>query len=535
MTESYPSLPSPATAPAPTRRTALRAAGGGALLLGMGLAGCRSAVSGTGSASKGGAGKPRRGGTLDFAVDTDFTPSLLFAQSRQSFQQRLLYNTLTRYDDRLTPHPELATSWEYPADGRSITLELRTGVTFHDGRPFTADDVIFAVQNLQNPARAAQLRATAAAVTGFEKRGDHELTLKLAHRVNNLFDLFEFMIIADRNAVEDAVKGTRLNGTGPFKLAKWSPGTGLSLTRNDAYWQPDRPYLDAVEFRVVSQGDAIVSSLRTGQTHLTYQVPGRNLASIAHDPGLTVTEYATGAGAIYLGVNTTVAPLDDKTVRQALAHAVDRDRILKQSLGGYGLASAAPWPKSSPAYTEARRTHYPHDPAKARELLKSAGHSRLKLPLLHISLPGDTAVAESLQYDLKQAGVDVTLQPTDPATAQKKLISQTMPALWTMSHGFAQVQPATLAVSAYPFNEAKNTSKFHSAEYTRVVREAWTSPATGAAAGRLRGAVSDILLDEAFIIDLVIAGNVQTASKKLHGVTLNKFSYLNLDDAYLDA
>ncbi|MEU2437393.1 ABC transporter substrate-binding protein [Streptomyces rubradiris] len=530
MTESYPS-----PAATPSRRTTLRAAGGGTLLLGLGLAGCRSAVSGSASAEKGGTAKPRRGGTVSVAVNSDFTPSLLFAQSSQSLQHRLVYNTLTRYDDELTPQPELATSWHYAKDGRSITLELRSGVTFHDGRPFTADDVIFAVKNLQNPARAAQLRATAGVITGFEKQGDHRLVLKLAHRVNNLFDLFEFMIITDRNSVEEALEGTRLNGTGPFRLTKWSPGSSLSFTRNDAYWQRGRPYLDAVEFRVIPQADALVSSLRTGQSQLAFQVPGRNLAVVKSSPGLTVTEYDTGGGAQYLGVNTTVAPLDDRTVRQALAHAVDRDRILKQTLGGYGLASAAPWPKSSPAFTEAGRTHYAHDPAKARELLRSAGHTRLDLPLLHLNLPGDTAVAESLQYDLKQVGVHVTLQPTDPATAQKDLISQKMPALWTMSHGFAQVQPSTLAVSAYPFNEAKNTSKYRSAKYTRVVREAWTSPVTGAAANALFREISDILLDDAFIIDLVIRGNVQVTAEDLHGVTLNKFAYLNLDNAYLAA
>ncbi|MFD8644429.1 ABC transporter substrate-binding protein [Streptomyces zaomyceticus] len=528
MTELY-STPSSAL----SRRTTLRAAGGGTLLLGLGLAGCRSAVSEaeapTGKAGTG----PRRGGTLTVAVNSDFTPSLLFAQSGQSLQHRLIYNTLTRYDDRLKPQPELATSWEYARDGRSITLELRTGVTYHDGRPFTADDVIFAVKNLQNPLRAAQLRATAAAVTGFEKRGDHELVLRLAHPVNNLFDLFEFMILTDRHSVEDAVTGKKLNGTGPFELTEWSPGTGLSFTRNDRYWQPDRPYLDGVEFRVVPQADALLSSLRTGQSQLSFSVPGKNLAVVASTPDLAISEYTTGGGAFYLGVNTTVAPLNDRTVRQALAWAVDRERILKQVLGGYGLASATPWPKSSPAFSETGRTHYTYDPGKARELLRSAGHSRLDLPLLHINLPGDTAVAEAIQYDLKQIGVQVTLRPTDPATAQKNLIAQKMPGLWTMSHGFAQVQPSTLAVSAYPFNEAKNTSKFRSAAYTKVVREAWTTPETGARANTLRQQITDTLLDEAFIIDLVIRGAVQVAARKLHGVTLNKFSYLNLDDAYL--
>ncbi|MEU2544183.1 ABC transporter substrate-binding protein [Streptomyces roseolus] len=528
MTELHPSTPT-----APSRRTALRAAAGGTLLLGLGLTGCRSAVSEAAAPGAGDAAGPKRGGTLTVAVNTDFTPSLLFAQSNQSLQQRLLYNTLTRYDDRLEPRPELATSWEYAPDGRSITLELRTGVVFHDGRPFTADDVIFAVKNLQNPLRAAQLRGTAAVVTGFEKRGDHELVLKLAHPVDNLFDLFEFMFITDPHSVEEAVTGKKLNGTGPFALTAWRPGSGLSLRRNDRYWRPGRPYLDGVEIRVVPQADALVSSLRTGQSQLSYSVPGRNLAAVATVPDLAVSEYSTGGGASYLGVNTSVAPLDDKTVRQALAWAVDRERILEQVLGGYGLASATPWPKSSPAYTEAGRTHYRHDPAKARALLKSAGHTRLDLPLLHVNLPGETALAEAIQYDLKQIGVHVTLEPTDAATAQKHLISQSMPALWAMGHGFAQVQPSTLAVSAYPFNAAKNTSRFRSEAYTKAVREAWTSRATGAEANALRQRVTDTLLDEAFIIDLAIRGSVQVASKKLRGVTLTKFSSLDLDDAHL--
>ncbi|RBL82355.1 ABC transporter substrate-binding protein, partial [Streptomyces cavourensis] len=214
-----------------------------------------------------------------------------FAQSGQSLQQRLIYNTLTRYDDSLTPKPELATSWTYAKDGRSITLKLRDDVTFHDGRPFTADDVIFAVKNLQNPVRAAQLRSTAATVNGFEKRGDHELVLKLAHPVNNLFDLFEFMIITDEKTVEDAVTGKKLIGTGPFKLKKWSPGSGLSLTRNDSYWLPDRPYLDGVELRVIPQADALISSLRSGQSQLSFGVPGKSLGVVKSDPKLKITNY----------------------------------------------------------------------------------------------------------------------------------------------------------------------------------------------------------------------------------------------------
>ncbi|WP_326595617.1 ABC transporter substrate-binding protein [Streptomyces sp. NBC_01803] len=523
----------PFTSTGPTRRGLLRAGGAGAALLT--LAACRSAASQDESTDGAGAGgEPRRGGTLTVAHGVDFAPGLLFSQSSMNLPHRLVFNTLTRYDDDLKPQPELASSWDISQDGTTVTLRLRDDVTFHDGRPFTADDVVFAIENLQNPERAAQLRATAVAITGLDKRGDHELVLTLDHPVGNLFDLFEFMIITDPNAVDDAITGERLVGTGPFRFEEWRPGAGLTLTRNEAYWRPDRPYLDRVEIRVITQADSLVSSLRTGQSHLSLGVAGRDAAPLADDSAFEIVSYETGGGAYYVGANVDVRPTNDKTVRQAIAWAIDRDRIVEQALGGFGLASAAPWPESSPAFSEANRTHYRHDPDRARELLREAGAENISLPLGHSSTPGLTVLAEMVQYDLEQVGIRTELQPYDPTNAQRRLISGEMPALWTMQHGFAQVTPSTLVVSAYPFNEAQNTSHFSSPEYTELVQDAWraTDPRGEDALG-LYQRISDLLLDEAFIIDLAVLPALQVARAAVRGATVNKFSYLNLDDAYL--
>ncbi|MFI6154487.1 ABC transporter substrate-binding protein [Kitasatospora sp. NPDC051170] len=514
-----------------SRRSLLRGSVAAAGLLS--LAACRSAAE---SSSPAASASPRRGGTLTVATSIDFTPSLLFAQSANTLVQRLVFNTLTRYDDQLQPQPELALSWKLADDGKSITFELREDVRFHNGRPFTADDVIFAVKNLQNPVRSAQLRSTAATVTDFRKNGDHELTLVLAHPVSNLFDLFEFMIITDPATVEDAVAGKQLIGTGPFRFGERKPGASIGFTRNDTYWNPGRPYLDAVEIRVIPQADSLLSSLKTGQSQLSYSVQGKDIATLKGDPQFRITPYDTGAGAYYIGVNVTAEHVGDKRVRQAIAWAVDRERLVQQALGGYGLASSAPWPKSSPAYSDAGATHYRHDPAKARELLKAAGLDTITLPFAHSATPEGVATAQILQYDLKQVGIETVLQPTDSPTMQKQLISQTMPALWTLSHGFAQLHPATLAVSAYPFNEARNSSLFSSPAYTDVVQRAWNrADADGAEAKALYRQITDTLLDEEFVIDIAIAGEIEVATAKVRGATLNKFNYLDLDDAYLTA
>lgn len=523
-----PALPSLDT----TRRNVLRAAGAGAVLLG--LAGCKSAVSENNAnpAGDGAGGTPKRGGTLQIGTGIDFTPALLFTQNSFTILSRLVFNTLTAYDENLQPQPQLAKSWQVAPDGTSVRFQLQEGVKFHSGRPFTAEDVVWAVNNLKEAKRSAQLRATAAVVKDFTIHSPTELTLHLEHAVSNLFDLFEFLIIADRESVEDAVTGKKLIGTGPFVFKNWTPGASMSFARNPEYFVPERPYFDAVEVRIIPQPDSLLAALRSKQIHLATTLSGRDIAPIKSDNQFTVQQFDTGGGAIYVGVNVTVKPLDDKRIRQAISYAVNRDRIVDQALGGYGLASSAPWPKSSPAYSDATAKRYAYDPNRAKALLAEAGVKDLDLPLAFLA--NQSAIGQMVQFDLEQIGIKTTLEPMDPAQFQTRLIGQTLPALWTGQHGFAQVHPSTLAVSAYPFNEAKNSSKFSSPRYTEIVQRAWrqvdpNSPVAKAAYQDL----SEILLDEAFVIDLVVTANLYSMTSNLKGVTQNEFTALNLDDAYL--
>ncbi|MDI2127464.1 ABC transporter substrate-binding protein [Yinghuangia seranimata] len=520
---------------ATSRRTVLRAAGAGAVALG--LAGCKSAVDEKRdqAAPAGSGGAPKRGGTLQIGSISDLTPALLFTQNSLTALHRLVFNTLTGYDPKtLQPQPQLATSWQVAPDGTSVTFQLREGVKFHSGRPFTADDVVWAIQNLKDPKRSAQLRATAAVVSDVSVKSPTELTLRLAHPVSNLFDLFEFMVIADKESVEDAVAGKRIVGTGPFALKSWTPGAGLSFTRNPDYFVPDRPYFDGVEVRIIPQADALLVALRSKQVQLAIGLSGRDVQPVKDDGQFSIRQFDHGSGAVYVGANVSVKPLDDKRVRQAVSFAVNRDRILQQALGGYGLASSTPWPKSSPAYSDATAKRYAYDPARAKALLAEAGAGELSLPLAHLALPSYTVAAQMVQFDLQQVGVKTTLEPLDAAKFQTQLINQTMPALWVGGHGFAQVHPSTLAVSAYPFNEAKNTSKFSDPQYTEIVQKAWNqADADSAAAKAAYQDLSEVLLDRQFVIDLVVLANLYASTSNLQGVTQNLYADTVLDDAYL--
>ena len=213
---------------------------------------------------------PKRGGVVQIAQVPDVIPNGLFGQNFPNGAiGGLIYNTLTAYDHRtLAPRPQLAKSWDVAGDGTAITLQLRSDVKFHSGRPFTAEDVVFCIKNLQDPARGSQLRSTAAVITDLSTAGPGEVKLRLAHPVSNLFDLFELMFIVDRETLPDMLSGKNLVGTGAFTWKQWNPGDSLTLARNAAYWKPNRPYLDGVELRIIPQTQALLAALQAQQIQL---------------------------------------------------------------------------------------------------------------------------------------------------------------------------------------------------------------------------------------------------------------------------
>src|SRR5919106_1047970 len=176
----------------------------------LALTGCASAV------NNGGPG-PKKGGTLTIVQSADIAPATFLSQNNPNFSIiRTVFNTLTAYDhETLEPKPELATSWEMSKGGTSITMELREGVTFHTGRTFTADDVIFTIKAVQREDVSSQLKHVALAIDDMKAEDDHTVTLHLAHPVSNLFDLFEVTPIVDKDTFDDLLAGKKIVGTGP--------------------------------------------------------------------------------------------------------------------------------------------------------------------------------------------------------------------------------------------------------------------------------------------------------------------------------
>ncbi|AYF78572.1 ABC transporter substrate-binding protein [Nocardia yunnanensis] len=505
-----------------------------AILGGGALAACTSAVD---QAKGGGAdAQPVRGGTLKYGVTVDLLPANILTNTGTTpYVVGLVFESLVRYPhDRLEPQPQLATKWAVSPDGKTVTLDLRDDVTFHSGRPFTSKDVEFALRTYADSKWSAQLKSTAAVITGFDTGDPHRIVLTLAHPLSNLFDLLDTVPIVDSESIDQLATGDKIVGTGPFKFTQRVPNSQLVFERNPDYRVKDRPYLDRVELSVISDSQAQLNALRTGQIHLADSITYRDLENLAKADGFHVVRYEGAELQFYVGTNVANPALADVRLRQAIAYAIDRDRIVSEVFRGAGYALNAPWPKSSPAYDESRNTRYSRDPAKAKQILAQLPKPP-KLPLTYnTSLESYEETAQIIQANLAEIGVEVELQPVDNAAFVKQLIGGQFPGLWITDHSWAQFVPSTLTVSAYPFNALKNASHYESPAYVSAADAAWQLPSgTGPEAVRAYQALSDQLLDGLFLIEIGVRLAQAGATSKLHGFDWTKRRETVFTEAFL--
>ncbi|MEU4804167.1 ABC transporter substrate-binding protein [Actinosynnema sp. NPDC023587] len=517
-----------------TRRATLKALTGAALLLAT--TACQSAVDARSSAGDASAA-PRTGGIAELGVTLDLVPANVFTNSNAAITTLvgLVYDSLVRYDrEGLDPKPALATEWAVGDGGRTVTLKLRGGVKFHTGRPFTSADVKYSLETYTDPRWNGQLLSTAKAVTGIETPAPDQVVLRLEHPVSNLFDLLETVPVIDSETAGDIASGKRFVGTGAFEFESWRPNTDLTFTRNADHWD-GAPYLDGLHVRVVPDGQSLLAAVKSGQVHLARGIGYRDAEAAAATPGLRSIPLAGAELQAYVGLNVTAPGLDDPKVRQAVAHALDRDRIIKEVYRDQGYPASLPWPRTSPAYDEELDRRHRRDVGKAEALLAEHGAPLPEIPLAYVGNdPAFTAIAQIVQNNLAEVGIAVKLEPVDSTQFVKQLIGAQFPGLWTTNHSWAQLSPATLTVSAYPFNARRNASRFSSPAYTAAAEAAWTLPAaTGPEATAAYREVSEQLLAGGFLAEIGVVLEQFVVRDALQGVDWSRRRELDLGKAHL--
>ena len=347
--------------------------------------------------------EPAKGGRLVVAADSE-PPNLnpaMVASNGVFFVASKVIEPLAEssYEGKDGLSPRLATAWEGSADGKSVTLKLREGVTWHDGKPFTSADVAFSAlkvwKELQNLGRVVFKQLTAV-----DTPDEHTAILQFAtptpfQLIRNALPALTSVVpkhIYDGTDIAKNPANTALIGTGPYRFAEHKPGEYYLLKRNESYWDKEQPYLDEIVYQVLPDRAAAGNALEAGQIDLAAfsAVPLADLDRIGKVPGLKV--YANGyEGLTYqlvVEINHTRKELSDLRVRQALAHAIDRDFVVKTIFLGYAKPSTGPVPQYDKTFYTGDVPRLAFDPAKANALLDEAGYKkgadgvRFKLRLL---------------------------------------------------------------------------------------------------------------------------------------------------------
>ena len=501
----------------------------------FGTTGCESAVSQAGQSAPD-QSTPQRGGTINAGISADLIPGNLLTNSNAGITTvvGLAFDSLIRYpNDQVVPTPRLAKSWKLAKDGRSLTLDLRDDVTFHSGRPFTSKDVEFSIRTYGDPLWTAQLRSTAGAITSYDTSDPHRVVLHFAHPLGNIFDLLDTVPILDSDSIDKLRTGDSIIGTGPFRVVSWTPNSGLKFERNPDYWIPDRPYVDAVDVKVVTDAKALLSALKSGQVDYADGLGSLDIENLTKNEGFSAIRLEGAEQQFYVGSNVNAKPLDDVRLRKAIAYALDRDRVVEEVLRGSGYAINLPWPKYSPAFDEQANRTYALDPAKAKDLVAEVGRIPT-IPLTYNPTPAQSATAAIVQANLAAVGITVELDPVDGAQFVKQLIGAKFKGLWMATHSWAQYTPSTLTVSAYPFNAHKNASQYVSSDYIADADAAWESvDGTSAEAVAAYAKVSEDLLDAAFLAEIAVVFPQWATAARLQGASYTKRAEVQLADAWL--
>ena len=361
--------------------------------------------------------------SLDPALSTDVPTGRAVAY---------MFDGLVRFTPDAQVVPGLARDWTVSPDGLTYTFHLRTGVKFHDGRPFSARNVVTSFQRALDPATKGgrgwplypiagakdYADAKAKSVSGLSAPNDTTIVIRLSEP----FAIFpKLLAMPVASVVPDSVSsnfGEHPIGTGPWKFVEWKHDDYLLFARNEVYWGGP-PKADSLRARIVPEPSTAVAEFESGNVDVLYVPEGETRNWEDTDDKKAMLESAPALRMLYIAINTTRGPLSDPRVRQALNYATDARAILDGIMSGRGNLAAGVIPPSL-AGGDSTRKGYVRDVAKAKQLLAAAGHPNgIDVELWSSQTPPFPRIAQTIQANLADAGVRVKLVQRDASSMRE--------------------------------------------------------------------------------------------------------------------
>ncbi len=382
---------------------------------------------------------PKRGGTLTSILTPEPAGLILGIHNATptSIAGSKMYQSLLKFSQKLEPLPELAKSWELSPDKRTYTFKLQENVFWHDGKPFSADDVIFSIMKFHLE-MAPRLRTVFSKIQ--EASAPDPLTVKITLDAPFEPFLLSFEVttcpimpkhIYDGTDYRNNPANQKPVGTGPFQFAEWQRGNFIRLTRFEKYWKPGQPFLDEIIYRIIPDSQSRSLALQTGQVQLTQEsdIEPFDIERFRKQSNLEVTAdgWQFYSPLSWIEINHRLPRLSDRRVRQAMSYAIDREFIVNKLWFGIGRPAYGPIASTTRFFDKSLK-QLTYDPRAAAQLLDAAdlkpNAQGIRFTIKNMILPfGEvwTRLAEYIRTAFRQIGIEVIIEPADLGTYSQRL------------------------------------------------------------------------------------------------------------------
>ncbi|MFF9026908.1 ABC transporter substrate-binding protein [Streptomyces iakyrus] len=414
--------------PAPHRRSFLKYTGalGAAAAVSASLSACSSGPESTNDTGTGGGRDRTLTAVIGYGNDGSWDPTQTASAFCMAANHHIYEGLLDTDPISREPYAALATEAPGNPDGTSWKFTLRAGATFHDGKPVTADDVVFVFERILDPDTQTLAKGFFASWLKEVRKIDArnvELVLKFPFPDGlsrlTLAKIMPKHVFSRPGGWEEAIKGKAI-GSGPYRQTAHHPKSNTTFEAFDGYNGPRRPAFRKMNWLTIVDAAPRVAKISgsSAGAQIADNIPYANIGRL-ESGGMTV---AGGAGMnnLFLMFNTGHKPFDDPRVRQALHYAIDTEKMVEVALKGHGKPSTSFLDEANPSYRRAK-TVYDYDPDRARALLEGAGVRRLSIDILAVNVSWIVDCLPTIKASWDAIGVETTLSPQETTAVFTKM------------------------------------------------------------------------------------------------------------------
>ena len=453
------------------------------------------------------------GGTLTVQTTAEPPGLDLTATPASATATVVFYNVqeaLVKVDEEGKLVPWLAERRQASTDALTWTFVLRKGVRFHNGRPFTAEDVKFVLDRAQNPETKHPHAKNYEDIASVQVRDEQTVVITLK-KVNAMF-LYNLArqgsVVYPREAVEQ--QKSQPVGTGPFVLARWERGDRIVLKRNPDYWAKGLPRLEQVTFRFIPDPNTALAALRAGDIDvLGFGLGPESVDAVRQEPNLKVIVGETTSDVI-LALNNSKKPYADPRVRRALTQAINKDEVVKGAMFGLGRVLGTNIDPLNPYFVDMSKA-VPYDPARAKALLAEAGYPSGFDAVLKVApqYPYTVRTGEVIAQQLAKVGVRVRLEQVEWGQWLDRVYKQADYDMTIIGHAEAW--------DAENYANPKYYFRYDSPRFQEVYRQS-ESTVDDRKRRELYAELQKIMVDEAPVVWLYVYPRLVAAKKGVQGI-----------------